>query len=666
MITPINNFNNLFEDWNKKNKTTYNPMDAGLGFLYGADALLSYNQELRDTTNRENMMRDRFRDNSIYDYNQMYGRNTNGGSQYQPIIMAEEGAIVRTETSKLDPINVESGEVLLLPDGNLEVIKGKKHSKGGVNTVLPQGAVVFSNKLKPENADKTFAELAKESDYTREKKVLENPYSSDAERKSAELMFNRKKNLLMELLEEQQYLNNDSSGEPMMKKGGKVMYSKGGVFPPGDPPYSDIVKKNESIGKNALSEKKGSENWQKTFYDSLAQYMKTKKGVNIPPFQKHIDYQKQLIDVAKPELIKLLKDSKMPLTNKHREILGVSKDISVFSELSPEKQKELTDDKLIEGYQDELAGHRGILFKPGKLDPEKAKQYKYASDNFYSDAGDEKLVDEKEMFNLYYPQNRSNTIPNNNNTVKQPVMFPQGNQYNLNNTNEKPGYNKRNLPFYQAAPEMLGFLSSMNTYNYWTPDYNHWEIAPPTLNIQSNLESIDSSMNAINATTTGDPRIDNNRKSANYIQALNQKQQAFQNKQNYDAEGRFRADQFNIGERLKERDNDIKAASLVYNEYMPLAKDYATGERLNAISSLVEKVGMNKQNENLKKLYLDNFYENVFMDDEGNMKINSRGNFNENYYPSSSDKSKKEKLFEPIAPLDIYDEVTPIKKDKLV
>lgn len=194
---------------------------VGQGLLFGADALVSYQNQVQQDENLEDRMRSTFQQKPIWDYNYMYGQGTSGGSQFQPIIKAEDGAEVRTTSSEAMPIEIEGGEFLLLPDGNLEVAKGPKHTKGGIDTILPEGTKVFSNKLKPKGSKWTFAELAKKNDYTSHKKALENPFSAPYAKRGAELMLQRKQDALFELFDLQQDMNGDSDGE-MMKKGGWI------------------------------------------------------------------------------------------------------------------------------------------------------------------------------------------------------------------------------------------------------------------------------------------------------------------------------------------------------------------------------------------------------------------------------------------------------------
>ena len=189
-----------------------NPQNRGMvgnilqGIGYGANALLSVQQEQRQDADFKNLMMRRLQQAPIYDYNYMYGDN-------QPIIKAEEGAEVRTSGVPSMPIEIEGGEFLILPDGTSEIAKGPKHSKGGIPTVLPDKSIVYSNKLKPMGSDKTFAQLAKKYDYTKDAKTLQNPFSTDVAKNSAQRMFDRKRKSLADLFKMQQVMNGNSTGE---------------------------------------------------------------------------------------------------------------------------------------------------------------------------------------------------------------------------------------------------------------------------------------------------------------------------------------------------------------------------------------------------------------------------------------------------------------------
>lgn len=184
-------------------------------------------------------------------------------------------------------------------------------------------------------------------------------------------------------------------------------------------------------------------------------------------------------------------------------------------------------------------------------------------------------------------------------TEQLPAATPEGNTYDpADNSFQLPPYERRKLPFYQVAPDLANFASANQLYNYWTPDYTHQEIQPPTLNIQDQLNSMDSSLASTLRTTTGNPILDQARKNAVFSQVLDAKDQAYARKQNYDAEGRFRADEFNIKARNEEMENDINAASKIHNEYVSEAKDNMTYEKMASIQNMYKKYMMNEATEN--------------------------------------------------------------------
>lgn len=170
------------------------------------------------------------------------------------------------------------------------------------------------------------------------------------------------------------------------------------------------------------------------------------------------------------------------------------------------------------------------------------------------------------------------------------------------------------FPMFQMLPEVSGFLSAMNTYPYYTPDYTHNELQSPTLNIQPQLESIDSSFQSGIRQNTGNGSINNSRNTAMFNQTLQAKQQAFGNKQNYDANSRFRADEYNANARTQENVMDLNAAMNVYNEYRASAKDAASTERNTAISNGVNKYAKYQQDEFRKAIFFDTMLPDYYYD----------------------------------------------------
>ena len=200
------------------------------GSLSLTNAFLNNQETQRNDRDREGVIQNIYGTTPIWDYNEMYGDNTSGGSQFQPIIKAEKGAKVRTMLEASAPINVEKGEFIILPDGTTELIRGKKHKDGGVNTILPEGSIIYSNKLKPMGDTKTFAQKAKDLDFNKYLEILKNPFSDPATINTATKMIDRNKKKLATLFQDQQMMNGDSSGEPMMKNGGYTKYEDGGTF----------------------------------------------------------------------------------------------------------------------------------------------------------------------------------------------------------------------------------------------------------------------------------------------------------------------------------------------------------------------------------------------------------------------------------------------------
>lgn len=196
-----------------------------------------------------------------------------------------------------------------------------------------------------------------------------------------------------------------------------------------------------------------------------------------------------------------------------------------------------------------------------------------------------------------------------------PYTPPAGNTYDhkvpkLQQTNSSMG----KFPLYQAIPEVTGFASAMNTFPYWTPDYSHWEMNPQELNIQPQLQSIDDSFTSAIRENTGNPSVNFSRNTAMFNQTLQNKQQAFANKQNFDAESRLKTDSFNIDARNKEQQLDITAANHIYNDYFSVAKDNAGTERQSALSHLTKKMANYYQDEFAKVNYFDTVLDNYYYD----------------------------------------------------
>lgn len=249
---------------------------ATLG-IAGASGAANYMDDQRKQTALNQSIQSR-QSKPLYDYNYMYGRTTSGGTEYQPVVMAQKGAKITNRYNTPEGVNnnveIESGEFLILPDGTSEVVQGPKHSQqykadgqsmSGVNTILPNNTRVFSNHMKPsdtgklnpeqqfakigaylqeggdfnsldmstmfrsnkgKDSNKTFAQIAKRYDNTEHDKVLENPFSKEVDKQTARIMKERNDKVLDQLFRDQQFLNGNSNGE-------QKQMAKGGINNPG-------------------------------------------------------------------------------------------------------------------------------------------------------------------------------------------------------------------------------------------------------------------------------------------------------------------------------------------------------------------------------------------------------------------------------------------------
>jgi len=318
-------------------------------------------------------------------------------------------------------------------------------------------------------------------------------------------------------------------------------------------------------------------------------------GVKVAPTRSGLKY---LTDLGDAELLKILEDKKLVDAVKASKggayyLDPVTRDLvteKIRKNLPEEKKKEYA----VKNFQDEEFYYRYPRVEKVEFDDE--KEYEDYKKNI--NVGDKYVADPK--LGLYFEP--VFTKKEEKKEEKAPEETYPGSEFKPVLPYEQTPSTMGRFPAYQALPETLGFLSGMNPYSYYTPDYTHYEVAPPTLNIDSELQSIDDTVAALSAQTTGNPSVDNARRNAFFNQALQAKQQAFQRKQNYDAEARFKADLYNVGERTKENYMDVNAASTVYNEYMAAAQDAAERERLNAIQSLTDKTGKFYQDEYAKML----------------------------------------------------------------
>lgn len=159
-------------------------------------------------------------------------------------------------------------------------------------------------------------------------------------------------------------------------------------------------------------------------------------------------------------------------------------------------------------------------------------------------------------------------------------------------------YTPEPFDYPQLSPEIYGMAASQ-MYAYAPVDYNAPYLMPQTLNIQPQLQDIDSSyMAAMNA--GGDP-------NSALIATLGAKQKLYSEKQNFDAQQRAAADQYNAQSRFQEDIYDMQSLDKVYNSLIAQADDAVTAQRQALVASASQKRAVWRQEEARKQFWYNNF-----------------------------------------------------------
>lgn len=543
----------------------------GLGLL-GLNTAFSYNQDLENQRKLTQSIQQR-NSKPVDDYNFMYGPTTSGGTESQPIIKAEMGAKInkRYASEGMNDVEIEGGEFIQLPNFETEMAEGPSHENGGIPTNLPDQTRVYSNNLKPEGSKKTFAQIAKNYDITSYKKTLENPFAKQVDKDTASLMMQRNQKILDELFRDQQIMNGNSNGEVEAKNGA-------GINNPGFKALPGYVqaKITANMGKGAVNEK-----------DPIPTYKPSTKSK-----VAKMDPKLALLDAQVPGLQSTLpsgvygEESNLDLFKRNYE--WFLKDLEAQGETFDPKNKDQMRRAQV-AYTEEI---RNRALKAGYT-PEEADQF--ASEmGFIPEEGDQRSIDSK--LGLY---TASRQLPNFE--PKTPVppgggngTPPDGVKINDVTPGKTGKYIRGQFPLYQAIPEAMGLAQAQEIYSYAIPEVDAPYIRPQTLNIQSQLQDIDN-MGTAAIRGGADPNMA-------YIAGLDAKQKAFQTKQNYDAEGRSKADMFNA--QMSERAGQFNAEAFnrVYNNLVGQARDAQSAEKQAAVSSLVNKKAKFVQDENLKAM----------------------------------------------------------------
>ena len=189
--------------------------------------------------------------------------------------------------------------------------------------------------------------------------------------------------------------------------------------------YEDIVGQNTAYGTNSNVPSLGGDNWKTGYYDNMNKW-ETYLGATPTKFGTHLDYQTNVSKNLNPQLLQLIKDDEMPFTNNTRNLLksagikNADKKLK-YSDLTADEQKKVGDDVLVKGYNDGLAGHRGVQVLEGDMTQEEyeklngkydKKTDKYGRQIYAKYDKDGKILrDDKGKITFYYPKGKTPVTP---------------------------------------------------------------------------------------------------------------------------------------------------------------------------------------------------------------------------------------------------------------
>ena len=595
----------------------YNSMfNLGLGL---ADMGLGYNEDVTNQRILNESIQNR-QSKPLYDYNYMYGRTTSGGTEYQPTIKAEMGAQITKRFNTpygANNVEIEGGEFIQLPNFDTEHAEGPSHERGGIKTSLPEGTRVYSDHLKPDGSKKTFAQLAKKYDISDFKKVIDNPFRKQVDKDTATIMLKRNQKKLDDLFNDQQSMNGNSNGE--MRDGGinnpgfqalpKAVQDQiianmeyGGYQLPeygigGGGTFSQIAERMINQGKpgaNLLNQNPSQQilgNTPTTVNSKINPYEKAKttQGGTTPTGQSN------KFSARNQELGKYLGQWQELIPGIESMNEGQAQD-AIYSwsvKNNPEALQEMWTKygNTAKGKKDKTIS---ALAPEGKFseeflkDPKNLEKLKPAYvDNLFGVRQVDPLKKDKDA--IITP--KTEEIPK----VEDKATIPNFTAAK----GVKPGkYTKMDFPLSQAIPNVYGLAESQSIFPYAIPEINAPYLKPQTLNIQSQLQDIDN-MGTAAVRAGADPLT-------SYLAGMDAKQKSFQTKQNYDAEGRSKADMFNAQGQLSADQMNASAFNSVYNQMIGQARDAQSAEKQAALANMVEKSAKHDQSENLKQWYFNN------------------------------------------------------------
>jgi len=153
--------------------------------------------------------------------------------------------------NKAPNAEVEGGENSITPNGEFTQYNGPSHENGGIKTNLENGEMIFSDRLKMPGTKKTFAQLNKVNNTSKEDKVIEDKKSNNLQKMTAEIMKQAKMIKSNKLFNEQEQFKQSKldnyakrlgvSGESYKYGGIKKLpkFLPGGEFGDNDPALPD-------------------------------------------------------------------------------------------------------------------------------------------------------------------------------------------------------------------------------------------------------------------------------------------------------------------------------------------------------------------------------------------------------------------------------------------
>jgi hypothetical protein len=506
---------------------------------------------------------------------------------------------------------------------------------------------------KYKDRSRTFAELAKKYDLKQFQEVLDNPYSSAVDKQTAEILVRRNSQILEQLFRDQQILNGNSNGEPMAQE---TQMAKGGIANPGFeslPGYvqAKIISNMQSGGKkyklpdNAVildekdqtkanvgdyvrsadgtikkvtkkDVKQVQDGFNRNYADMEARwndpkmqpvkdamyqkYVESHSGTKVTPEQFHKNYmnaQKQVYAIQEarrndPNFDATSEDwDKTAGGMKNKKYRETAQKLG-FTPLSEDEAKQFQ-----AGYKDLADLQNDPEFAPLLSDFD--LRPKGVGDQMYSGkaiSGEDAIFGNTTAGQAQYLKKMKENPELAFENVQEEI--PDGQDYNITQTN-RGTYQREPFPTSQLIPGAYGLAQSQEVFPYAIPEVAAPYVRPQTLNIQSQLQDADN--NATAAMRYGaDPNMA-------YIAGLDAKQKAFQTKQNYDADGRWKADLYNADSKLKADLFNAEAFNSTYNDMYSTALSNQSESKQAALANLSTQRSKWNQEENIKELGMNTY-----------------------------------------------------------